>query len=374
VLRMVKRSEEFYFAGKLIRSGDQAIAMDRLASVRYRRHVGTGSVERHDYYPYGEEKPGASGQERDKFATYHRDATGLDYADQRYFTSQWGRFVTVDPQNVISARSEPRSWNAYTYADSDPINLMDPAGLSACTTVVQHGFLYVICDRGSTVTITSTSSGGGSGGGGASSREATPHVDGVPDVQDTDGRGNGDDDGGGGGEPPGPRQQISPYLLNQLKVALKNERCLNAIGAASAGEAIGKLENTAIIGAPLGVVKAIPQLNGLYTIATPPIAQAQIGGDTIQYNYNVWSSLTASPIHRAANEAGNLVFPLQVVGSHNFVNEFQATALSAGYTANITPIHVQFVAIAHEISHTLGYKESGIDSLSIIGTCLPEGI
>jgi len=120
-LRMVRTKEEFYFAGKLIRSGDDAIALDRLASVRYRRNLNTSAVERHDFYPYGEEKPGASAQERDKFATYHRDATGLDYADQRYFNSQHGRFLTADP-----ARS---SLNLYAYTIADPINSNDPTGL-----------------------------------------------------------------------------------------------------------------------------------------------------------------------------------------------------------------------------------------------------
>jgi hypothetical protein len=38
--------------------------------------------ERLDYFPYGEEKPGATAQDRYKFGTYYRDTTGLDYANQ----------------------------------------------------------------------------------------------------------------------------------------------------------------------------------------------------------------------------------------------------------------------------------------------------
>ncbi len=38
------------------------------------------------YYPYGQERPSATTNGSEKFATYFRDAeTGLDYADQRYF-------------------------------------------------------------------------------------------------------------------------------------------------------------------------------------------------------------------------------------------------------------------------------------------------
>jgi RHS repeat-associated protein len=112
-LKLIKLKENYYFAGKLIRSGDEAVAMDRLASVRWRKNLTTQVVTTFDYYPYGEEKPSATANERDKFATYMRDATGLDYADQRYFNSTWGRFVSVDPFVSIE--------NPYPYANADPV-------------------------------------------------------------------------------------------------------------------------------------------------------------------------------------------------------------------------------------------------------------
>jgi hypothetical protein len=44
------------------------------------------------FYPYGEEITTPS-LNADGFATYYRDGnTGLDYADQRYYASQFGRF------------------------------------------------------------------------------------------------------------------------------------------------------------------------------------------------------------------------------------------------------------------------------------------
>jgi RHS repeat-associated protein len=123
-LKMIKLKENYYFAGKLIRSGDEAVAMDRLSSVRWRKNLTTQVVTSFDYYPYGEEKPSATANERDKFATYMRDATGLDYADQRYFNSTWGRFVTADPF------ADGMNW--YTYVGNDPINHFDPSGLAGC--------------------------------------------------------------------------------------------------------------------------------------------------------------------------------------------------------------------------------------------------
>jgi len=161
VLRMVKRSEEFYFAGKLVRSGDQAIALDRLASVWYRRHVGTGAVERHDFYPYGEEKPGATAHERDKFATYHRDGTGLDYADQRYFNSQWGRFATPDPYDGSCHHRGQGTQSLYSYASSDPAKNLDRHGLFSQSAPAED-LPANDCSSGLPI-------GGGSGGGAAPS-------------------------------------------------------------------------------------------------------------------------------------------------------------------------------------------------------------
>jgi len=109
-----------YFGGKLIREGGQAVILDRLGSVR---------GPQQDYYPYGEEKPSATAQNRQKFATYYRDATALDYADQRYYSSQFGRFMSPDPYLPSGGPANPQSWNRYTYVENDPVNYHDPQGL-----------------------------------------------------------------------------------------------------------------------------------------------------------------------------------------------------------------------------------------------------
>jgi len=75
-------STNLYFGGKLIRSNGQTVVTDRLGSVRVNE-----AGERFKYYPYGEEFQ-TTAQNREKFGTYYRDdATGLDYADQRYYSS-----------------------------------------------------------------------------------------------------------------------------------------------------------------------------------------------------------------------------------------------------------------------------------------------
>ena len=88
-----------------------------------------------DYYPYGEEKPGATAQGREKFGTYYRDNTGLDYAMNRYYHSGHGRFVTPDPA-APGDPANPQSWNLYSYVEGDPINLNDPDGLVPCSQMV----------------------------------------------------------------------------------------------------------------------------------------------------------------------------------------------------------------------------------------------
>ncbi|MGH9631655.1 MAG: RHS repeat domain-containing protein, partial [Bryobacteraceae bacterium] len=93
--------------------------MDRLGS----------DVKGTKYFPYGEEHP-ATTQDRQKFATYHRDSTTLlDYADQRYYSSKIGRFLSPDPYVADNATVLPLKWNKYAYVGDDPINKTDPSGL-----------------------------------------------------------------------------------------------------------------------------------------------------------------------------------------------------------------------------------------------------
>jgi RHS repeat-associated protein len=82
------------------------------------------------FYPYGEGKGGNNPADTWSFATYWTDsATGLDYANQRYFSGQFGRFITPDPYVRSAEPNNPSSWNRYAYALDDPIDENDPLGL-----------------------------------------------------------------------------------------------------------------------------------------------------------------------------------------------------------------------------------------------------
>ncbi len=98
---------------------------DRLGTAKYNPN---GQVQ--SFYPYGEDRGTVEPNDSLKFATYTRDtATGLDYADQRYYASNFGRFMSPDPYRASSRGPRPQSWNRYTYVQGDPVNFNDRRGL-----------------------------------------------------------------------------------------------------------------------------------------------------------------------------------------------------------------------------------------------------
>ena len=109
-------TQRAWFGGRLIEKLGTAMNADRLGS-----YQGT--------YPYGELQ-GAVGTPGEKFATYWRDATGLDYAVNRYYSSQMGRFLSADPYVAGGGAADSGSWNRYAYVQNDPVNWTDALGLN----------------------------------------------------------------------------------------------------------------------------------------------------------------------------------------------------------------------------------------------------
>jgi RHS repeat-associated protein len=73
----------------------------------------------------------STGSTKRRFTTYDRSAvTGLDYAVNRHYDSQQGRFTQVDPIGMQSASIEnPQTLNLYAYCANDPVNRTDPDGM-----------------------------------------------------------------------------------------------------------------------------------------------------------------------------------------------------------------------------------------------------
>ena len=83
-----------------------------------------------DYFPWGEARGSANTANGWAFATYWYDTfTGLDYANNRYYSNIGGRFMTPDPYTASGGPADPQSWNQYSYTRGDPVNRYDPGGL-----------------------------------------------------------------------------------------------------------------------------------------------------------------------------------------------------------------------------------------------------
>ncbi|HYX29056.1 MAG TPA: RHS repeat-associated core domain-containing protein [Pyrinomonadaceae bacterium] len=73
----------------------------------------------------------STGSTNRRFTSYDRIATtGLDYAYNRHYDSQQGRFTQVDPAGMKATCIErPQTLNLYSYVTNDPVNQADPTGL-----------------------------------------------------------------------------------------------------------------------------------------------------------------------------------------------------------------------------------------------------
>jgi len=90
----------------------------------------------HDYLAFGPEA-GTSTSESPvttvKYTGQERDAwsgsdDALDYMHARYYSSYYGRFLSVDPNSDSRNSYTPQSLNLYAYALDSPISFMDPTG------------------------------------------------------------------------------------------------------------------------------------------------------------------------------------------------------------------------------------------------------
>jgi RHS repeat-associated protein len=93
----------------------------------------TGCEGREHYTPFGEiiNDPGHNRDEAGFTGHIRDDATGLIYAQARYYNPVIGRFYAPDP--VGFASGGPGYFNRHAYTMNDPVNFIDPTG--ACREV-----------------------------------------------------------------------------------------------------------------------------------------------------------------------------------------------------------------------------------------------
>ena len=134
-------SEYIFFGGKrlarrVISSGQvQYYFADHLGSSRVVTDASGNVLDDADFYPFGGERSYTSTSlNAYKFTGKERDAeSGLDDFGARYFTSQFGRFMTPDwsasPVLVPYADiGNPQTFNLYSYVANNPLNTVDPEG------------------------------------------------------------------------------------------------------------------------------------------------------------------------------------------------------------------------------------------------------
>jgi RHS repeat-associated protein len=146
-----------YLGGRLLStltpngSGGEAIEYDhpdRLGT-RLITNPLTGTSFEQVTLPFGTaldaESTGATNR---RFTSYDRsDTTGLDYAVNRHYEPQQGRFTQVDPIGMSAASiDDPQSLNTFTYTQSDPVNFVDPTG-TVCQILWEGAIYYLqLCD------------------------------------------------------------------------------------------------------------------------------------------------------------------------------------------------------------------------------------
>jgi len=129
-----------FFGGKRIASRDSSnnvsyYLADRLGTARIVTNSSGTVQDDSDFYPYGGERviASASGNHY-KFTGKERDSeSALDNFGARYYSSQYGRFLTPDwashPEAVPYADLEnPQSLNLYSYVKNNPLSRTDPDG------------------------------------------------------------------------------------------------------------------------------------------------------------------------------------------------------------------------------------------------------
>jgi len=144
-------------AKKHIFAGDSSIATIDDGKIIYHHtdHLSGSSVETNkdgyavevlDYYPFGSvrlDNKYTTYENDKKFTGYELDASGLYYAGQRYYDSEVGRFMSVDPLSIVMGTREaeqitemklpqlladPQNLNSYAYVKNNPLRYTDPDG------------------------------------------------------------------------------------------------------------------------------------------------------------------------------------------------------------------------------------------------------
>ena len=131
---------------------DRHYHVDHLGTPRLITDAARHKVAIEAYLPFGERAPGSElpyvgFKDRMRFTGHERDGEGsvyrpsLDYMHARYYTPEWGRFLSVDPTWDSADLRRPQNWNRYSYAYDNPLRYTDPDGRIAIADDVVIGLV-----------------------------------------------------------------------------------------------------------------------------------------------------------------------------------------------------------------------------------------
>ncbi|MFN7919441.1 MAG: RHS repeat-associated core domain-containing protein [Bryobacteraceae bacterium] len=329
-----------------------------------------GGVGRADAGPVGYEACGwgaAVWESTSHFAGHDKDASGLHYADQRYYSSSWGRFLTADPYKASGGPSEPGSWNRYAYVEGDPINHFDPDGRRKFLVYVWGRECWGPPDDRSCENWDTSFS--------------------YSEPDDSFGYQGGGDSGGGGGGERSQRYRPDGFLIAFL--ALSNHNCAEAVGA-PAGEAPAaaqtRLNDVEFSQASyLGVVRAEPTPSG-YNIYYPAFAATGLGSTSMAINAGIWST-PRSAQSVIIDSAGVVQQPVAPGPTVDLVAATEAqlapyvrvrgqngTLSMAGGVQFTSVGQWQAFVLLHELRHSYGYGDSRADDGRILSECFSTAV
>jgi len=93
-------------------------------------------IRTYGHFSFGETWYETGTPDQRKFTGAIRDSeSNLDLMGARYYSSALGRFMSADPGQAAGFEhiNDPQSWNGYSYARNDPVNLVDPTGFGFCS-------------------------------------------------------------------------------------------------------------------------------------------------------------------------------------------------------------------------------------------------
>jgi RHS repeat-associated protein len=96
---------------------------------------------RQGHLPFGELFGESGTQEKHHFTSYERDGeSGVDYAINRGYSANVGRFRSADPYRASAYMVDPQSWNRYGYTRNNPVDRIDLLGLEDDDVIRLYGW------------------------------------------------------------------------------------------------------------------------------------------------------------------------------------------------------------------------------------------